>query len=102
MLGVPGWLSLLSIRLLTSAQVMISQFVSLSPMSGSLLTGWSLLGILALSFSLSAPPPFSLSLQVNKLKKIIIPNVVRMWRNRFTTSPRCGYICINYQTSLES
>ena len=45
---VPGWLSRLSIRLLILAQVMISQFVSLSPVLGSALTPWSCLG-----FSLS-------------------------------------------------
>ena len=32
-----------------------------SPMSGSVLTTWGLLGILSLSLSLSAPPLFSLS-----------------------------------------
>ena len=36
---------------------MISQFVSLSPMSVSVLTVQSLLGILSLPLSLSAPPP---------------------------------------------
>ena len=41
----------------TSAQVMISQFVSLSPMSGSVLTagGWLLLQILCLPLSLLLP-----------------------------------------------
>ena len=37
-LGVPGWLSQLSIWLLVLAQVMISQVVSLSPALGSVLT----------------------------------------------------------------
>ena len=50
--GVSGCLSRLSIRLLISVQVMISWFVSSSPSSGSGLTAWSLLGILALPLSL--------------------------------------------------
>ena len=45
--------------------------LSLSPASGSVLTAWSLLGILSLSASLSAPLPLvvclSLSLKINKL-----------------------------------
>ena len=73
----PGWLSQLGIELLISAQVMISRFVGLSPVSGSLLMVQSLLGTLSLplSFSLSLslplPPPLlhSLSLKINKLKK---------------------------------
>ena len=58
-LGVPKWFSWLSVPLLISAQVMISRFVDSSPVSGSALTAWSLLGILSppLSLSLSAPPP---------------------------------------------
>ena len=70
-IGVPGWCSQLSIWLLISAQVMISQFVSSSPTSGSALMVWRLLGILslllcvphplvhvrALSLSLSLSPP---------------------------------------------
>ena len=56
----PGWLSQLSVgRLLISAQVMISRFVASSPVSGSMLTAWSLLGIL--SFPFSVPPPLVLS-----------------------------------------
>ena len=51
----------------TLAQVMISQFVSSSSMSGSVLTApaWSLLQILCFPLSLSAPPPltFCLSLE---------------------------------------
>ena len=46
--GVPGWFSWLSIGLLVSAQVMMSQLVSSSPVSGSVLTVQSLLGILSL------------------------------------------------------
>ena len=41
------------VKLLTSAQVMISRFMSSSPESGSVLTVQSLLGILSLSLSLS-------------------------------------------------
>ena len=59
---VPGWLSQLDVRLLVSAQVMISQFVGLSPASGSVLTAWDLLGIL----SLSAAPSLMFSLSQNK------------------------------------
>ena len=67
---VPGWLSLLSLRLLISAQVMISWLVGSSPTSGSVLTAWSLLGI-SLSPSLPLPLLFlslcpSLSLKINK------------------------------------
>ena len=51
-MGAPGWLSQLSVRLLISVQVMISRFVELSPASGSVLTVWSLLGILSLPLSL--------------------------------------------------
>ena len=63
--GAPGWLSWLSVQLLISAQVMISQFVGSSPASGgSSLTTWSLLGIFSFSFSL--PLPLSLFLSQNK------------------------------------
>ena len=44
-MGAPGGLSQLSLRLLASAQVMISQFLGSSPVSGPALTGGSLLGI---------------------------------------------------------
>ena len=44
---MPRWLSQLSVRLLVSAQVMISWFGSWSPTSGSVLTVRSLLGILS-------------------------------------------------------
>ena len=42
----PRWLSWLSVPLLISAQVLISRFVSSSPMSSSALRAWSLLGLL--------------------------------------------------------
>ena len=63
----PGWLSKLNVELLISAQVMISQFMSLSPTSGSVLTVWGLLGILSFSFSLSLSlsPPLSLSVSLS-------------------------------------
>uniref|UniRef100_A0A8C9M7V4 Amino acid transporter heavy chain SLC3A2 n=1 Tax=Panthera tigris altaica TaxID=74533 RepID=A0A8C9M7V4_PANTA len=54
--GAPRWLSRLSNQHLISLQVMISWFMSLIPMSGSVLTAWNLLGILILLLSLSAPP----------------------------------------------
>ena len=57
--GVSGWLSQLSNRLLVSAQVTISHLVSSSPALDSALTVGSLLGILSLWLSLSAPPTLS-------------------------------------------
>ena len=70
-LGLSAWLSWLSVHLLISAQVMISQFGSLSPTSGSALRVWSLLGILSPPLSAPPPPSGSLahSLKINKLKK---------------------------------
>ena len=59
-----------SVKRLTSAQVMISQLVSLSPMSGSVLTAQSLEPALdSVSPSLSAPPPFALSLSLSLSQK---------------------------------
>ena len=52
---VPGRLSRLSVSLLILAHVMISWFVSSSPLSGSVLTTWSLLVILSLPLSLPLP-----------------------------------------------
>ena len=60
--GTPGWLTLLGIRLLFLAQVMISLLVSSSSASGSALTGQSLLGILCLPLSLPCPCSLSISL----------------------------------------
>ena len=57
--GEAGWLSRLSLRLLTSAQVLISLLVGSSPTLRSMLIVGSLLGIL--SPSLSAPPLLTLS-----------------------------------------
>ena len=71
-LRAPGWLSQLSIWLLISVQVMISQFMRSSPESGSTLTELSLLEILSLSLSLSlslCPSPASLSQNKETLKK---------------------------------
>ena len=51
-----------SVKHLTLAQVMISWLMRLSLTSGSVLTAWSLLGILSLS--LSASPLLSLSLSL--------------------------------------
>ena len=54
----------------TSAQVMISRSVSLSPASGSVLTGRSLKPALdSVSPSLSAPPPLMLCLSFSQRKK---------------------------------
>ena len=47
-------------------QVMISQFVNLSPMSGSALTEGSLLGVLSLLLSLPLPSLLSLSLSLSQ------------------------------------
>ena len=60
--GAPVWLGQLSVWILISAQVMISQFVGLSLASGSALMVWSLLRM----DSLSAPPliVFSLCLKI--------------------------------------
>ena len=61
--GMPGWLSRLSIWLLVLVRVIISQFVGSSPVLGSALTVWSLLGILSL---LPLPLHPTLSLSQNK------------------------------------
>ena len=72
--GVPGWLSLLSPQLLILAQVMILQFMGSGPTSGSVLTVWSLFGILSLPLSLCPSPthvlsfPLSLSLSLSQNK----------------------------------
>ena len=63
-----------SVKHLTSAQVMVSQFVSLSPASGTVLTARSLEPASdSVSASLSAPPPLvfclSLSLCLSKINK---------------------------------
>ena len=56
-----AWVTqLVKFQLLIWAQVMISQFVRLSPVSGSVLMAWSLLGIV--SPSLFAPPLLMFSL----------------------------------------
>ena len=60
--GAPGWLSWLGVQLLVLAQVMISQFVSSSPASGSVLMAQSLLGILSLPLSFLLPYSCSLSI----------------------------------------
>ena len=69
--GLPGWLSWLSVRPLVSAQVMISQFMSSSPVLGSALTARSLLGILSLSLSLSLSQPLRLTCSCSLSLKII-------------------------------
>ena len=60
-----------SLEHLTSAQVMILSFVGLSPTSGSVLTAqsWSLLQILCLPLSLSAPSLLMLCLSLSKINK---------------------------------
>ena len=68
-----AWVAQLGVKLLVSARVMISQFVDLSPASGSVLTAQSLLGILPLPLSLPFPCCHALwhllSLKINELKK---------------------------------
>ena len=56
-----------SVKRPTSAQVMISQLMSLSPASGSVLTAQSLEAALdSVSPSLSAPPLLTLSVSLSK------------------------------------
>ena len=63
--GAPGWVAQ-SVERPTSAQVMISRFVGLSPASGSVLTAQSLEPALdSVSPSLSVPPPLMLCLSVS-------------------------------------
>ena len=65
-----GRLGAQSVKHLTSAQGMISQFMGSSPASGSVLTAWSLEPALdSVSPSLSAPPPRTLSLLLSKINK---------------------------------
>ena len=65
-----------SVRHLTSAQVMISRFVSSSPVSGSKLTVRSLLGIL--SPSLSAPTLLALYQSIKCSDNPHFPNLLRL------------------------
>ena len=56
-----------SVKRLTLAQVMVSRLVSSSPVSGSVLTVWSLEPASdSVSPSLSAPPPFMLCLSLSQ------------------------------------
>ena len=65
--GAPGWLSM---KHLTLAQDMISQLVSLSPVSGSVLTAQSLEPASdSVSPSLSAPPSLVLCLSLSLKNK---------------------------------
>ena len=58
--GAPRWLSRVSVRLLISAQVMISQLVGLGLSTES---AWD-----SLSPSFSAPPPLALSFSLSQNK----------------------------------
>ena len=62
--GTPGWHSQLSIKLLISAQVMISGSWD-QDLCWTLCWVWSLLGILSLPLPLPLPSPLSLSLKKN-------------------------------------
>ena len=66
--GAPGWLSQLSVQLLTLVQVMISQLMSWSPASVSVLTAQNPEPLRILSPSLSAPPPLMLCLSLSPWK----------------------------------
>ena len=90
---VPGWLSWLSGRLLTLAQVMISQFMRGSPSSGSLLSAQSLLRIL--SPSPSAPPLLVLHLSLSKVNK----NTLKKKNKRMTT---CNHMAISQSLILSN
>ena len=61
-----------SVKRQTSAQVMISWFVSLSPTSGSVMTAQSLEPVLGfcVSLSFSAPPLLMLCLSLSKMNKL--------------------------------
>ena len=72
-LGAPRWLSRLVVCLLMSAQVMISQFVSSSPASGSVLMARSLepaLDSVSPSLSVWPSPNHTLSLSLKNIKHI--------------------------------
>ena len=75
--GAPGWCSQLSIWLMISAQVVVSQFVSSSAASGSALMSESLLGVLSLLFS--DPPPLVLFLSFSKEINFKI-KIKKKWR----------------------
>ena len=58
-----------SVKCLTLAQIIISQFVGSDAMSGSVLTAWSLLQILCLPLSLALPHLCSVSVSLSKISK---------------------------------
>ena len=65
----PGWLGRLSVQLLISAWVLISQFVGSSPLWGS--PRWHRGACLGFSLSLSAPPLLVLSLSLSQNKQTL-------------------------------
>ena len=79
-LGAPGWLSQLSVWLWLRS--LISQFLSLSPASGSVLTAWSLESALdSVSPSLYPFPAHALSLSLKDewtLKKFFLMGVMML------------------------
>ena len=97
--SVPGWLHQLSVRLLVSAQVMISQFMSLSPASGSVLTAQSLEPA-SDSVSLCPSPARTLSLsKINKhwgawvAQSVERPTSAQIMISRFlSSSPASGSV----------
>ena len=66
--NITSWVTWVAqwVKHLTSAQVMVSQFVGMRPASGSLLTAWSPLQILCLPLSLPLPCSHSFSLFLKK------------------------------------
>ena len=69
----------------TSAQVMISQFVSLSPMSGSVLTAQSLEPASdSVSPSLSAPPLLMLCFSLSKINNKTLKRKEKKKKKNFT------------------
>ena len=70
-MGAPGWLSPLSNRLLVSAQVMISRFMSFSPTSGAVEPRFGLCTdiVEAAGDSLTVPHSLAPSLTLKKIKK---------------------------------
>ena len=102
-IGAPGWLSQLRLWLLVSAQVMISRFMGSSPVSGSVLSVWSLLGILSLSVSLSlslslcSSPAHVHTLSQNKkinTKKVYIFEVWEHEHQIYASSYLWGICCM--------
>ena len=83
-----------SVKRPTSAQVMISKFVSLSPTSGSVLTAQGLEPVSdSVSPSLSVPPSLVLGLsKINKCKKKLKKKKTRLLGDMADCKTRAGNI----------